>query len=94
MDRWPIKSAERKSFWFVRSFFPYLIFTSGFAAEPTSFGIQRFIAGLGLGGVMPNFGWRAVVWLGALPLIFMPILYKLLPESINYFMTKTRKANW
>ncbi|MDQ0884212.1 MFS transporter [Peribacillus sp. V2I11] len=43
--------------------FSVFTFTSGFAAEPTSFGIQRFIAGLGLGGVMPNFGWRAVVGL-------------------------------
>ncbi|MFE4143529.1 hypothetical protein ACFX4I_16980 [Peribacillus sp. YIM B13472] len=42
--------------------------------------------------LIPNFGWRAVVWLGALPLIFMPILYKLLPESINYLMTKNKKS--
>ncbi|WP_144529126.1 aromatic acid/H+ symport family MFS transporter [Peribacillus simplex] len=114
--------------------FSVFTFTSGFADEPTSFGIQRFVAGLGLGGVMPNliaiiteyapkklrstlvaimfsghalggvvasmgamylipnFDWRAVVWLGALPLIFMPILYKLLPESINYLMTKNKKS--
>ena len=114
--------------------FSVFTFTSGFADEPTSFGIQRFVAGLGLGGVMPNliaiiteyapkklrstlvaimfsghalggvvasmgamylipnFGWRAVVWLGALPLVFMPILYKLLPESINYFMAKNKKS--
>ncbi|WP_252281171.1 MFS transporter [Peribacillus frigoritolerans] len=91
-------------------------FISGFTDDPASFGIRRFIAGLGLGGVMPNliaiiteyspkklrstlvaimfsghalggvvaslgamylipnFGWRVVVWLGALPLIFMPKL--------------------
>ncbi|MFE5429524.1 MFS transporter [Peribacillus simplex] len=34
--------------------FSVFTFTSGFADEPTSFGIQRFVAGLGLGGVMPN----------------------------------------
>ncbi|KRF67828.1 MFS transporter [Bacillus sp. Soil768D1] len=114
--------------------FSIFTFTSGFADTPTSFGIQRFVAGLGLGGVMPNliaiiteyapkklrstlvaimfsghalggvvaslgamylipnFGWRAVVWLGALPLIFMPILYKMLPESLNYFILKNQKS--
>ena len=34
--------------------FSVFTFTSGFANGPDSFGIQRFIAGIGLGGVMPN----------------------------------------
>lgn len=34
--------------------FSLFTFTSGFADTPTSFGVQRFAAGLGLGGVMPN----------------------------------------
>ena len=34
--------------------FSVFTFISGFANGPDSFGIQRFIAGIGLGGVMPN----------------------------------------
>ena len=114
--------------------FSLLTFTSGFADTPSSFGVQRFVAGLGLGGVMPNliaiiteyspkklrstlvaimfsghalggvvaalgamylipnFGWRAVVWMGVLPLLFMPVLYKLLPESLHYYLMKNKKS--
>lgn len=34
--------------------FTIFTFTSGFSQGPASFGFQRFIAGIGLGGVMPN----------------------------------------
>ncbi|WP_026684254.1 MFS transporter [Heyndrickxia coagulans] len=34
--------------------FTIITFTSGFANGPVSFGWQRFLAGIGLGGVMPN----------------------------------------
>ena len=34
--------------------FTVFTFTSGFANGPSTFGLQRFIAGVGLGGVMPN----------------------------------------
>ncbi|WP_318509075.1 aromatic acid/H+ symport family MFS transporter [Bacillus sp. T3] len=34
--------------------FSVFTFTSGFANGPSSFGVQRFLAGIGLGGVMPN----------------------------------------
>lgn len=34
--------------------FTIFTFTSGFSNGPASFGFQRFLAGLGLGGVMPN----------------------------------------
>ncbi len=35
-------------------FFSGLSFAGGFASNPTEFGILRFLAGLGIGGVMPN----------------------------------------
>lgn len=114
--------------------FSFFTFTSGFSTNVTSFGIQRFIAGIGLGGVMPNlialvteyspkklkstlvavmfsghalggvvaavgaiyllpaFGWRSIVWLGVLPLLFLPIIYKVLPESINFYLLKNKTA--
>lgn len=34
--------------------FSGLTFAGGFASNPTEFGILRFLAGLGIGGVMPN----------------------------------------
>ncbi|MFP7414393.1 aromatic acid/H+ symport family MFS transporter [Priestia filamentosa] len=113
--------------------FSVFTFTSGFANGFIAFGIQRFIAGLGLGGVMPNLvalvteyapkklrstlvsimfsghalggvvasigaiylipslGWRSVVWLAALPLLFLPILYKVLPESLNFYVLRHQK---
>ena len=113
--------------------FTIFTFTSGFANGPTSFGIQRFIAGIGLGGVMPNlialvteyapkklrstlvavmfsghalggilaslgalallpvFDWRAVVWVGGLPVLLIPILAKIMPESFNYHMKRNEK---
>lgn len=108
--------------------FTTLTFTSGFSNGPVSFGIQRFLAGIVLGGVMPNlialvteyapkklrstlvaimfsghamggiaaalgalvllepFGWRAVVWVGGIPVLFIPILSKVMPESFSYLI--------
>lgn len=113
--------------------FTLFTFTSGFSNGPVAFGIQRFIAGVGLGGVMPNlialvteyapkklrstlvavmfsghamggilaslgalalmpsFGWRAVVWVGGLPLLLLPLLSKMMPESYNYLMKRNKK---
>ena len=108
----------------------------GYAANPQNFGIFRFIAGLGLGGVMPNvialmteyapkklratlvslmfsgyavggmcsallgmwlvpqFGWQIMFLLGGVPLLLVPLIWLLLPESIDYLVrnNKTEKA--
>ncbi|BCX73872.1 MULTISPECIES: MFS transporter [Acinetobacter] len=108
----------------------------GYASDPQSFGIFRFLAGLGLGGVMPNiialmteyapkklrstlvslmfsgyavggmcsallgmwlvpqFGWKIMFILGGIPLLLIPIIWLLLPESIDYLVrrNKTEKA--
>ncbi|ADU93897.1 MULTISPECIES: MFS transporter [Geobacillus] len=108
--------------------FSLFTFTSGFSQSSTSFGVQRFFAGLGLGGVMPNLialmteytpskwkstlvsimfsghafggiiasagaiyliphlGWRAVVWLGLIPLVFLPFFYRKMPESVYFYL--------
>ena len=100
----------------------------GISSGPVEFGIYRFIAGLGLGGVMPNaialmteyspkklkstlvsimfsgysvggmlaaglaialiepFGWRSLFYVGALPLLFIPLMYKTLPESPRFLL--------
>lgn len=108
----------------------------GYASNPQSFGIFRFIAGLGLGGVMPNvialmteyapkklratlvslmfsgyavggmcsallgmwlvpqYGWKIMFILGGLPLLLLPLIWLLLPESIDYLVrrNKTQQA--
>lgn len=108
----------------------------GYAENPQSFGIYRFVAGLGLGGVMPNvialmteyapkklratlvslmfsgyavggicaallgillvpnFGWQIMFYLGGIPLLLLPLIWRLLPESIDYLVRrkKTKQA--
>lgn len=103
------------------------------APDPTWFGLARFIAGLGLGGVVPTaialtveyahprrrvmtnaimfsgysiggitasltaiavlpaFGWRAMLWIGAaLGTILVPLTLRLLPESPSYLLARGR----
>lgn len=116
--------------------FSSFTFLCGYASNPQSFGIFRFLAGLGLGGVMPNvialmteyapkklratlvslmfsgyavggmcsallgmwlvpqFGWKIMFLLGGVPLLLIPMIWLLLPESIDYLVRrkKTEKA--
>lgn len=104
----------------------------GYATGPQEFAIFRFLAGLGLGGVMPNvialmteyapkklrstlvslmfsgyavggmcsallgmwlvpqFGWKIMFILGGLPLLLVPMIWMLLPESIDYLVRQNR----
>ncbi|MEF2097079.1 aromatic acid/H+ symport family MFS transporter [Bacillus sp. CFBP9009] len=114
---------------FLFSFFTLL---SGFANGPTMFIIFRVIAGIGLGGVMPNVialttefapkhirsalvsfvfcgysvgaiaaaltsrsllptvGWEPVFWLAGIPLLFFPLLIKIIPESVSFLIQTGR----
>ena len=108
-------------------------FCNGFAATPTEFGIFRFLAGLGCGGLMPNavaltneyapkrlrstlvavmfsgyavggmvaagigifmlprFGWQAMFFAAAAPLILLPLLLRALPESVGFLIRSGRE---
>ena len=110
----------------------FSIFTAvvALATGPVEFGIYRFLAGLGLGGVMPNtvalmteysprhlkstlvsimfsgyslggvlaaglgilmigsLGWESVFIVGAFPLLTLPFMYKYLPESPEYLVSR------
>lgn len=108
-------------------------FCNGFAATPTEFGIFRFLAGLGCGGLMPNavaltneyapkrlrstlvavmfsgyavggmvaagigifmlprFGWHAMFFAAAVPLILLPLLLRALPESVGFLIRSGRE---
>ena len=107
---------------------------NGFASNPTEFGICRFLAGLGCGGLMPNavalmneyapkrlrstllaimfsgysvggmlaagvgiymlprFGWESMFFAAAIPLLLLPLILWLLPESVGFLIRQGRHA--
>lgn len=113
--------------------FSFFTMISGFATGPTMFIVFRVLAGIGLGGVMPNVialttefapkhirsalvsfvfcgysigaiaaaltsrsllptvGWEPVFWLAGIPILFLPLLYKIIPESVS-FLVQTGKV--
>lgn len=115
---------------FLFSFFTMLC---GFADSPTMLSTFRFLAGLGLGGVMPNvialltdyspnkmksmvvsivlcgysvggmlapllgiafmptLGWEFIFWFAGVPLLFIPFMYKHLPETPAHLIRSGRK---
>ncbi|ASN22138.1 MFS transporter [Arthrobacter sp. YN] len=42
--------------------------------------------------VLPMGGWRAVVAIGAAPVVLIPIIWKFLPESLEFLESKDRKT--
>ncbi|WP_027897163.1 MFS transporter [Zestomonas thermotolerans] len=107
---------------------------NGFTSNPTEFGICRFLAGLGCGGLMPNavalmneyapkrlrstlvavmfsgyslggmlsagvgiymlprFGWEAMFFAAAVPLLLLPVILCFLPESVGFLVRQGRIA--
>jgi AAHS family benzoate transporter-like MFS transporter len=105
---------------------------TAWAPTPTWFAVSRFIAGLGLGGIipvaaaltieysaarnkslnyglmysgyslgilvaaligrslLPDHGWRPVVLVGAAPVLLLPLIAWLLPESLEFLAAKRR----
>lgn len=114
------------------SLFSFFTFCGGFASNPTEFAVLRFIAGLGIGGVLPNlvaltaeyaplrlrstlvttmfsgyamggivaalcgtwftadYGWQIMFYIAGIPLLFVPLFIKFLPESLT-FLVKAKK---
>jgi AAHS family benzoate transporter-like MFS transporter len=112
--------------------FALCMIVTSMAPTPTVFAVSRFVAGLGLGGIIPiaaaltieyspaskksfnygimysgyslglfaaalvgrallaDHGWRPVVLIGALPLLFVPLMAWLLPESLDYLVARRR----
>lgn len=110
------------------SLFSLFTFLGGFASNPTEFGMLRFVAGLGIGGVLPNlvaltseyapqrlrstlvttmfsgyamggimaalcgswftadYGWQIMFYIAVIPLLFVPLFWKFLPESLIYLV--------
>ena len=68
--------AGRRAMIYAFSFFGYLI--GGVLA-----------AALGL-LLLADHGWRVMFWIGAAPLLFLPVLVKVLPESVAWLMSRGR----
>jgi len=54
------------------------------------FTVGWVVAGLVSMAVVPHFGWRAVMLIGALPLLLLPVIRKALPESVRFLAGKNR----
>ena len=109
-------------------------FLGAFAENPTQFAVLRFLAGLGIGGVMPNvvalmteyapkrmrstlvalmfsgyaiggmssallgawlvgdYGWKIMFYIAGIPCLFLPVLWKYLPESLMFLTQKQQNA--
>lgn len=109
-------------------------FLGAFAENPTQFAVLRFLAGLGIGGVMPNVvalmteyapkrirstlvalmfsgyaiggmssallgtwlvgdhGWKIMFYIAGIPCLFLPVLWKYLPESLMFLTQKQQNS--
>jgi AAHS family benzoate transporter-like MFS transporter len=62
--------------------------------------VTLMLCGYGVGGILaaglaifliPNFGWRSMFLVGALPILALPLIYKYLPESLGFLVAKNQK---
>jgi AAHS family benzoate transporter-like MFS transporter len=125
---------RKPMFLFCLTLFAACMVVTAWSPTPWWFGISRFIAGLGLGGIipvaaaltieyssarnknlsygvmysgysigifaaalagralLPEYGWRPVVLLGAAPVAFVPLMFWLLPESLEFLIAKGRTS--
>jgi AAHS family benzoate transporter-like MFS transporter len=123
---------RKPMFLFCLTLFAACMVVTAWSPTPLWFAVSRFIAGLGLGGIipvaaaltveysssrnrninygimysgysagifaaalvgralLPDYGWRPVVLLGAAPVIFVPLMLWLLPESLEFLVAKGR----
>lgn len=128
------KLGRKKTIMLCVFLFAGFTFLGAFADNPTQFAVLRFIAGLGIGGVMPNVvalttefapkrmkstlvaimfsgyaiggmasallgkalvpvhGWQIVFLLAGIPVLLMPVIWAMLPESLFYLKRKNRDA--
>ena len=41
--------------------------------------------------LLQSYGWRVMFWIGALPLLVVPIMIKSLPESVSYLLSRNKQ---
>ena len=122
------KLGRKKTILICVSLFSGFTFIGAFSQGPVEFAFLRFIAGLGIGGVMPNvvalmteyapkkirstlvaimfsgyaiggmlsallgawlvkdLGWQIMFYIAGIPLLFLPLLWRFLPESLAFLI--------
>lgn len=63
-----------------------------FALMYSGYPIGAVVSALAGMAYMEQYGWRAIVAIGALPLLFIPVLMLWLPESLDFLVSKGRHA--
>ncbi|WKA59977.1 aromatic acid/H+ symport family MFS transporter [Planococcus shenhongbingii] len=62
--------------------------------------VTLMLCGYGIGGILasalaifliPNFGWKSMFLVGAMPILALPLIYKYLPESLGFLLAKNKK---
>lgn len=128
------KLGRKKTIMICVSLFSGFTFMGAFADSPTQFAILRFVAGLGIGGVMPicvaltseyapkrmrstlvaimfsgyaiggmmsailgawlvaDYGWEIMFYIAGIPMLLLPIIWVMLPESLM-FLTKAGRTD-
>lgn len=126
------KIGRKKTIMICVGLFSSFTFLGAFAGGPIQFATLRFIAGLGIGGVMPicvaltseyapkrirstlvaimfsgyaiggmasallgsflvvDFGWEIMFYIAGIPMLLLPIIWKMLPESLMYLVKEKR----
>lgn len=127
------KIGRKKTIMICVALFSSFTFFGAFATGPMQFAVLRFIAGLGIGGVMPicvaltseyapkrmrstlvaimfsgyaiggmasallgsflvvDYGWEVMFYIAGIPTLLLPIIWKMLPESLMYLVTEGRE---
>lgn len=127
------KIGRKKTIMICVALFSSFTFFGAFATGPVQFAVLRFIAGLGIGGVMPicvaltseyapkrmrstlvaimfsgyaiggmasallgsflvvDYGWEVMFYIAGIPTLLLPIIWKILPESLMYLVTEGRE---
>lgn len=126
------KLGRKKTIMICVALFSGFTFIGSFATGPVEFAILRFLAGLGIGGVMPNVvaltteyapkrmrstlvaimfsgyaiggmlsallgawlvadhGWKIMFQIAGIPLLALPLIWKMLPESLMFLVKEKR----
>ena len=126
------KIGRKKTIMICVGLFSSFTFFGAFANGPMQFAALRFIAGLGIGGVMPicvaltseyapkrirstlvaimfsgyaiggmasallgsflvvDYGWEIMFYIAGIPTLLLPIIWKMLPESLMYLVKERR----
>lgn len=129
------KIGRKKTILICVGLFSSFTFFGAFAENPIQFAILRFIAGLGIGGVMPicvaltseyapkrirstlvavmfsgyaiggmasallgsflvvDYGWEVMFYIAGIPTLLLPIIWKMLPESLMYLVKEGREKD-